>query len=152
MLIYIRYSCLCHQQGDLEFFETCPGGEPGLRDRLRNVLQNDFVRMTYTELVELVRRDAKDGKVSSCCDANLSMLFCFVFAFFAVFVWLFFCEKIPNMARSAAALASLYDSDANIFLLFFLLFFSCLTVVHVHVCIFLVVVFCFVLDVHTTIT
>ncbi|CAN0565616.1 unnamed protein product, partial [Laminaria digitata] len=49
---------------DLEFFEKCPGGEPGLRDRLRNVLQNDFVRMTYTELVDLVRRDAKAGKVS----------------------------------------------------------------------------------------
>lgn len=59
--------CLCDvcMQGDLEFFETCPGGEPGLRERLKNVLQNDFVRMTYTELVDLVRKDAKEGKVSS---------------------------------------------------------------------------------------
>lgn len=30
---------------------------------MRNVLQNDFVRMTYTELVDLVRRDAEAGKV-----------------------------------------------------------------------------------------
>lgn len=50
-------------KGDLEYLETCPGGEPGLRDRLRNVLSNDFVRLTYTELVELVRRDAAAGKV-----------------------------------------------------------------------------------------
>lgn len=34
-----------------------------MRDRLKNVLKNDFVRMTYTELVELVRKHAKEGKV-----------------------------------------------------------------------------------------
>lgn len=55
--------CVLPEQGDLEYFETCPGGEPGLRERLKNVLQNDFVRMTYTELVDLVRKDAKEGKV-----------------------------------------------------------------------------------------
>lgn len=55
-------------QGDLQYFETCPGGEPGLRERLKNVLQNDFVRMTYTELVDLVRKDAKEGKVR-CVDS-----------------------------------------------------------------------------------
>lgn len=58
-------SLSCAPQGDLQFFENCPGGEKGLRERLKNVLQNDFVRMTYTELVDLVRRDAKEGKV---CD------------------------------------------------------------------------------------
>ncbi|CBJ25847.1 Asparaginyl-tRNA Synthetase [Ectocarpus siliculosus] len=62
-LKYLVAYALGHCQGDLEFFETCPGGEPGLRERLKNVLQNDFVRMTYTELVDLVRKDAKEGKV-----------------------------------------------------------------------------------------
>ncbi|CAN0267883.1 unnamed protein product, partial [Scytosiphon promiscuus] len=62
-LKYLVAYALAHCQGDLEYFETCPGGEPGLRERLKNVLQNDFVRMTYTELVDLVRKDAKEGKV-----------------------------------------------------------------------------------------
>ncbi|CAN0470135.1 unnamed protein product, partial [Discosporangium mesarthrocarpum] len=62
-LKYLVAYALEHCQEDLEFFETFPGGEPGLRDRLKNVLHNEFVRMTYTELVDLVRRDAAAKKV-----------------------------------------------------------------------------------------
>ncbi|GKY92707.1 hypothetical protein MPSEU_000240900 [Mayamaea pseudoterrestris] len=46
---------------DLEFFENNPHGEAGLRDRLRNVLDNEFKRLTYTEAIELLQKAAADG-------------------------------------------------------------------------------------------
>lgn len=70
-----RVGMCVREQGDLQFFETCPGGEPGLRERLKNVLQNDFVRMTYTELVDLVRKDAKEGKVCGSVPLSLTVPF-----------------------------------------------------------------------------
>ena len=41
-----------HCDEDLQYFESkdCPGGETDLRVRLRNVLDNDFVRITYTQV------------------------------------------------------------------------------------------------------
>jgi len=41
---------------DLEFFENSPHGEIGLRDRLKNVLDNPFVRLTYTEAIEILQK------------------------------------------------------------------------------------------------
>ncbi|KAG7370968.1 asparaginyl-tRNA synthetase [Nitzschia inconspicua] len=47
---------------DLEFFETSPHGEEGLRDRLKNVLDNPFVRLTYTQAIEVLQKAvAEDG-------------------------------------------------------------------------------------------
>jgi len=46
---------------DLEFFETNPNGEEGLRDRLRNVLENPFKRLTYTEAIEILQKAEADG-------------------------------------------------------------------------------------------
>lgn len=46
---------------DLEFFETSPFGEEGLRDRLRNVLDNPFKRLTYTEGIEILEKAYNDG-------------------------------------------------------------------------------------------
>ena len=37
----VKYALECCAD-DLEFFENSPEGEPGLRDRLRNVLENPF--------------------------------------------------------------------------------------------------------------
>lgn len=39
---------------DLEFFENNEHGEKGLRDRLKNVLDNPFKRLTYTEAIEIL--------------------------------------------------------------------------------------------------
>lgn len=41
---------------DLEFFENSPFGEKGLRDRLRNVLDNPFKRLTYTEAIDILEK------------------------------------------------------------------------------------------------
>uniref|UniRef100_A0A7S1VG72 asparagine--tRNA ligase n=1 Tax=Grammatophora oceanica TaxID=210454 RepID=A0A7S1VG72_9STRA len=46
---------------DLEFFEKNQHGEEGLRDRLRNVLENPFKRLTYTEAIELLQKAVADG-------------------------------------------------------------------------------------------
>lgn len=41
---------------DLHYFEhEYPEGEKGLQDRLRNVAENDFARITYTEAVKLLQ-------------------------------------------------------------------------------------------------
>ncbi|GMI22027.1 hypothetical protein TeGR_g8491 [Tetraparma gracilis] len=48
---------------DLEFFETSEFGEKGLRDRLRNVSENPFKRLNYTEGIEILQQHVKDGKV-----------------------------------------------------------------------------------------
>merc|ERR1719446_813284 len=41
---------------DLEFFEGHPAGEKGLRDRLRNVLESPFVRLPYTDAIDLLKK------------------------------------------------------------------------------------------------
>lgn len=41
---------------DLHYFENeYPQGEKGLQERLRNVAENDFARITYTEAVALLQ-------------------------------------------------------------------------------------------------
>eukprot|EP00557_Chaetoceros_sp_GSL56_P012811 CAMPEP_0176484914 /NCGR_PEP_ID=MMETSP0200_2-20121128/4747_1 /TAXON_ID=947934 /ORGANISM="Chaetoceros sp., Strain GSL56" /LENGTH=785 /DNA_ID=CAMNT_0017881497 /DNA_START=99 /DNA_END=2458 /DNA_ORIENTATION=- len=46
---------------DLEFFENSPFGETGLRERLRNVLDNPFKRLTYTEAISILEKAYADG-------------------------------------------------------------------------------------------
>lgn len=46
---------------DLAFFEDSPFGEKGLRDRLRNVLETPFKRLTYTEGIEILQKATDDG-------------------------------------------------------------------------------------------
>mmetsp|Transcript_6829 Transcript_6829/g.12048 ORF Transcript_6829/g.12048 Transcript_6829/m.12048 type:complete len:468 (+) Transcript_6829:216-1619(+) len=53
---------LAHCQEDLEFLETFRGGEKGLRRRLTHVLESDFVRITYTEAIELLQKEVAAGK------------------------------------------------------------------------------------------
>lgn len=48
---------------DLEFFENSPHGEVGLRDRLKNVLDNPFKRLTYTEAIEVLQKAVKEDGV-----------------------------------------------------------------------------------------
>ncbi|KAL3913141.1 MAG: hypothetical protein SGILL_006608 [Bacillariaceae sp.] len=48
---------------DLEFFENSPHGEVGLRDRLKNVLDNPFVRLTYTEAIKVLQKAVKEDGV-----------------------------------------------------------------------------------------
>ena len=65
---YVRFCAayaLEHCADDLAYFEDeYPMGEKGLRARLRNVVDSDFAQITYTEAVELLQRDLKDGKVT----------------------------------------------------------------------------------------
>ena len=50
---------------DLYYFEyEYPMGEKGLRERLLNVVQNDFAQITYTEAVDLLQNEIKEGKVT----------------------------------------------------------------------------------------
>eukprot|EP00554_Chaetoceros_debilis_P000666 CAMPEP_0194086750 /NCGR_PEP_ID=MMETSP0149-20130528/22315_1 /TAXON_ID=122233 /ORGANISM="Chaetoceros debilis, Strain MM31A-1" /LENGTH=777 /DNA_ID=CAMNT_0038769917 /DNA_START=92 /DNA_END=2425 /DNA_ORIENTATION=+ len=46
---------------DLEFFENNPYGEEGLRDRLRNVLDSPFQRLTYTEAIKILEEAHANG-------------------------------------------------------------------------------------------
>lgn len=46
---------------DLEFFENSPFGEKGLRDRLKNVLNNPFKRLTYTEAIAILEKAYANG-------------------------------------------------------------------------------------------
>uniref|UniRef100_A0A7S4ABG7 asparagine--tRNA ligase n=1 Tax=Pseudo-nitzschia australis TaxID=44445 RepID=A0A7S4ABG7_9STRA len=48
---------------DLEFFENSPHGEVGLRERLKNVLDNPFKRLTYTEAIEVLQKAVKEDGV-----------------------------------------------------------------------------------------
>lgn len=48
---------------DLEFFENNPHGEKGLRQRLKNVLDNEFKRITYTEAIEILQRAVKEDGI-----------------------------------------------------------------------------------------
>lgn len=56
---------LDHCAQDLKYFEEqCPIGEKGLRARLRNVIESDFARISYTEAIELLQSDIASGKVT----------------------------------------------------------------------------------------
>lgn len=63
-LKYCVWYALTYNEDDLVLLEKVPGGEAGLRDRLRNVLENPFVRITYTEAVEILEKDLAAKKVS----------------------------------------------------------------------------------------
>lgn len=53
-----------HCQDDLEFLENeYINGEKGLRQRLANVTTSDFVRITYTQMIEILQSDVAAGKV-----------------------------------------------------------------------------------------
>ena len=55
---------LDHCADDLEYFEEqCPIGEKGLRARLRNVVESDFARISYTEAIDLLQSEVASGKV-----------------------------------------------------------------------------------------
>lgn len=47
---------------ELAYFEDeYPAGEKGLRARLRNVVENEFAQITYTEAVELLQKEIASG-------------------------------------------------------------------------------------------
>lgn len=64
---YVRYCtayALEHCADDLHYFEhEYPQGEKGLRERLQNVADNEFARITYTEAVALLQEHIAAGKV-----------------------------------------------------------------------------------------
>jgi asparaginyl-tRNA synthetase len=64
---YVRYCAayaLEHCADDLHYFENeYPNGEKGLAARLRNVVESDFARITYTEAVRLLQEEVRAGKV-----------------------------------------------------------------------------------------
>lgn len=62
-LKYCVWYALRHNEEDLVLLEKVPGGEAGLRERLRNVLENPFVRITYTEAVATLEKDLAAEKV-----------------------------------------------------------------------------------------
>lgn len=62
---YCAAYALEHCKEDLAYFEEeYPLGEKGLRERLRNVTESDFARITYTEAIELLNRDVKSGAIT----------------------------------------------------------------------------------------
>lgn len=64
---YVKYCtayALEHCADDLHYFENeYPSGEKGLAARLRNVVESDFARITYTEAVRLLQEEVRSGKV-----------------------------------------------------------------------------------------
>lgn len=46
---------------DMQFFENNKYGEAGLHDRLRNVLDNKFKCLTYTEAIEILQKAVENG-------------------------------------------------------------------------------------------
>lgn len=53
-----------HCSDDLHYFEhDLPNGEKGLKNRLLNVINSDFVQITYTEAVDLLQKHLKEKKV-----------------------------------------------------------------------------------------
>ena len=64
---YVRYCAryaLENCQDDLDYFENVyPAGEKGLTARLRNVVDNDFARITYTEAVDLLQKKIAEKAV-----------------------------------------------------------------------------------------
>lgn len=65
---YVKFCtayALEHCADDLHYFENeYPSGEKGLVARLRNVVESDFARITYTDAVKLLQEEVKAGKVS----------------------------------------------------------------------------------------
>lgn len=63
---YVKFCtsyALEHCADDLHYFEhEYPQGEKGLQDRLRNVVENDFAKITYTEAVSLLQEAVKKGE------------------------------------------------------------------------------------------
>ena len=61
---YCTQYALDHCADDLEYFEEqYPKGEKGLRARLRNVVDSDFARISYTEAVALLQEHIAAGTV-----------------------------------------------------------------------------------------
>lgn len=64
---YVKFCtsyALEHCADDLHYFEhEYPAGEKGLQERLRNVLDNNFARITYTEAIDLLQREISLGNV-----------------------------------------------------------------------------------------
>jgi asparaginyl-tRNA synthetase len=64
---YVRYCtayALEHCADDLHYFEhEYPMGEKGLQERLRNVADNEFARITYTEAIALLQAHIAEKKV-----------------------------------------------------------------------------------------
>lgn len=56
----VQYALECCAE-DLEFFENNEHGEKGLRERLKIVIEKPFVRLTYTEGIEILQKAAADG-------------------------------------------------------------------------------------------
>ena len=65
---YVKFCtayALEHCSDDLHYFEhEWPKGEKGLYERLKNVVDNDFMRITYTEAVELLQSHVAKGKIT----------------------------------------------------------------------------------------
>ncbi|WP_090173657.1 asparagine--tRNA ligase [Eubacterium oxidoreducens] len=68
MLKYIIRYVTEHAKEEIDFFDSFV--DKGLKQRLRNVLENDFARITYTEAVEILAKqnDRFDYKVTWGCD------------------------------------------------------------------------------------
>ncbi|KAJ1432030.1 hypothetical protein B484DRAFT_327541 [Ochromonadaceae sp. CCMP2298] len=64
---YVRFCAkyaLEHCADDLHYFEhEFPAGEKGLKERLLNVVNNDFAQITYTEAVALLQSEIAQKKV-----------------------------------------------------------------------------------------
>lgn len=68
MLKYVINYVLENAPGEMAFFNNFV--DKGLLDRLRNVVENDFARVTYTEAIDILSKhnDKFDYKVSWGCD------------------------------------------------------------------------------------
>lgn len=68
MLKYVINYVLENAPEEMEFFNNFV--DKGLLDRLRNVVENDFARVTYTEVIDILSKhnDKFDYKVSWGCD------------------------------------------------------------------------------------
>ena len=49
---------------DIQYFASIPMGEEGLEDRLRNVLDSEFVRLSYTDAIEILIDHVTRGEVT----------------------------------------------------------------------------------------
>eukprot|EP00607_Mallomonas_marina_P009119 CAMPEP_0182422598 /NCGR_PEP_ID=MMETSP1167-20130531/8319_1 /TAXON_ID=2988 /ORGANISM="Mallomonas Sp, Strain CCMP3275" /LENGTH=707 /DNA_ID=CAMNT_0024600779 /DNA_START=50 /DNA_END=2173 /DNA_ORIENTATION=+ len=65
---YVKYCAsyaLEHCSDDLQYLEEeYPAGEKGLRARLKNVIENDFQRITYTQAIQLLQSHVEKGLIS----------------------------------------------------------------------------------------
>lgn len=61
---YCTHYALTECPDDIHYFEhDYPEGEKGLADRLRNVLENDFARITYTDAITLLHSEIAAGNI-----------------------------------------------------------------------------------------